>query len=224
MSILVVDGSTLARNIAVTLQRDGWPVVSADSRGEAIAHLSTQLFSLIVLALSLPDGSARDLLHFLGAHGLPTMTLALGHSGTVEERIAALDSGADDVLPPSCDPREIVAHVRALHRRGRLVSDTIVIGDLELCPRSRVAYRNGRMIKLSPKEFDLLLYLALNRGATVNRNALLRDVFKVGFEPGTNVVEVHIHRLREKIDHDAPKPLLHTIRGEGYVLGEHRLH
>lgn len=136
---------------------------------------------------------------------------------TSDDRAAAFAMGAGDVLPHPHGPAELLARLSALCRRGL---PPIRCGDLAIDPVARAATRDGRPIALLPREYALLHHLAGEGGRIVSRSSLLERVWKLGFDPQTNVVEVHMSRLRAKLDRGHPAPLLHTVRGRGYALAE----
>ena len=145
--------------------------------------------------------------------------LVIGWSDDEDSRVAAFEAGADNYLHCTFSEREFVAKLNRLMHRTESKSPSILIEDLQIWSESRVAFRAGSPIKLSSKELEVLLFLAANKSNPVSRKELLKEVFGLPFEPGTNLVEVNIHRLRQKIDNGHSRKLLNTIRGSGYVLG-----
>ncbi len=145
--------------------------------------------------------------------------LVIGSSNDEAGRVAAFEAGADNYLVSSYSEREFVAKLNRLMRRAESKTPSISIADLQIWSESRVAFRAGTPINLSSKELEVLLFLAANKSHPVSRSRLLKEVFGLSFEPGTNLVEVNIHRLRQKIDNGHSRKLLNTVRGSGYVLG-----
>ena len=141
--------------------------------------------------------------------------------GNSENKVEGYQRGADDYLSKPFEPVELVARIEALLRRSKKQTrtDLQVLDNLEIHKKARTAHRGGEHLKLSPKEFDLLLYFFENQGALITRDMLLRDVWNLGFDPGTNVVDVNIGRLRRKLDNEDQTPLLNTVRGLGYKFG-----
>jgi DNA-binding response OmpR family regulator len=145
--------------------------------------------------------------------------ICLTAKDTVQDRIAGLDAGADDYLVKPFSVAELMARIRAVLRRGQTESLTALqIGDLTIDPTTRTVLRGKRRVDLSPKEYSLLEYLARNQEHILSRSMILRHVWNCEYDPQTNVVDVHINRLRRKIDDEAAYALIHTVRGAGYVL------
>jgi two-component system copper resistance phosphate regulon response regulator CusR len=137
----------------------------------------------------------------------------------VDDRVAGLDSGADDYLPKPFDFKELLARLRALLRRPReLRGETLRVGDLVLNTASRTVTRGGQSVSLTAKEYALLEFLVLNRGRVVGREEIAEHVWDESFDPFSNLIEVYIRRLRAKLDADPARRLIHTRRGEGYIL------
>jgi len=156
------------------------------------------------------------------AEGNHTPALILSALGSVDAKVEGLKAGSDDYLVKPFAFAELLARLEALARRARAqpVGDFLVVGDLELDLRRHLATRDGRRIDLQPREFRLLEYLMRHAGFVVTRTMLLENVWDVRFDPQTNVIDVHISRLRGKIDRDFARPLLQTVRGIGYALRE----
>jgi len=156
----------------------------------------------------------------LRASGIEKPVLMLSALGRAEHRIEGLDGGVDDYLAKPFAPEELVARVRALHRRATVQArhPVLIVGDLELHVRARTAHRAGRHLGLSPKEFELLKYLMEHAGEVVTREMLLRNVWKLSFDPQTNVIDVNLVRLRRKLEDGFDTGCLETVRGSGYRL------
>jgi two-component system OmpR family response regulator len=151
-----------------------------------------------------------------------TPVLILSALGTVDDRVHGLKAGGDDYLTKPFAFAELLARIEALNRRGAAASETtrLKLADLELDLLARRVTRAGRTIELTTKEFQLLEYLVRHAGQTVTRTMLLEGVWNLHFDPQTNITDVHMSRLRNAIDKGFPKPLIHTVRGAGYVLKE----
>jgi two-component system OmpR family response regulator len=190
---------------------------------DGLAQALAQSYDAIILDRNLPQLDGLSVLQALRSEGRRTPVLILSALGQVDDRIRGLNAGADDYLAKPFSFEELVARLTALVRRGEAAVEprdaTIRVADLELDPLSRMATRGGRRIDLSTKEFQILEYLMRHAGQVVTRTMLLEAVWDYGFDPGTNVIDVHISRLRSKIDQDGEAPLLHTVRGAGYRLG-----
>ena len=224
MNILVVeDEKKVARALRQGLEREKYNVTVAYTGEEGFFLATTQTFDLILLDLMLPGRNGIEILQSLREKRCQTPVLILTAKDTVEDRVEGLDTGADDYLVKPFAFPELLARVRALTRRGR--TDDVLrirIDDLEIDRVTRHVSRAGGDISLTGKEFELLEYLALNHGQTVTREMLARDVWQAEQRatPLDNVIDVHITRLRSKMDSDYEKRLLHTIRGVGFVLSE----
>jgi len=177
--------------------------------------------NLVILDLMLPDGDGLDLLRAERDRGDQTPVLILTAKDALPDRVAGLDSGADDYLTKPFAFTELLARVRALLRRSALPFEPVLHKlDLQLDRVRHVVSRNGRTIDLTPKEFALLEYLMLNEGSNVSRSSIIHHVWKLAAHTTTNVVDVYINYVRKKIDQGFEHKLIHTIRGVGYQIGE----
>lgn len=174
---------------------------------------------VIILDLMLPGRDGFSVLATLREKGVTTPVICLTARDSVDDRVRGLDLGADDYLAKPFSFVELTARIRALLRRGAaLTSNTVVVGDLVIDLVARRVERGGRRIELSAREFALLECLGRGAGHVQSRTMLLERVWDMNQDPMTNVVDVHINRLRRKVDHGFAHPLIHTIRGVGYVL------
>jgi DNA-binding response OmpR family regulator len=196
-----------------------WRIERVNGSVDTIGKLEAAGAGAVIILGWLANNDGLKLLSTIRTRWLALPIAIVGPSSCEEDLIRGLEAGADDYIVTPCSPREFAARVRALIRRNTRGRGAFSVGDLEVWEESRVAFRSGRPIKLSAKEMEILLFLAANRSKPVSRQTLLRKVFNLSFEPGTNLVEVHIHRLREKIDIGHNRQLLRTVRGQGYVLG-----
>jgi two-component system copper resistance phosphate regulon response regulator CusR len=184
---------------------------------------SNRAFDLIVLDVMLPGRDGLEVLAALRKQSISTPVLLLTAKDVVESRVAGLDDGADDYLVKPFAFPELSARIRALSRRGKAEPMTLIrIGTFEVDPVTRTVLREGIRLELTVREFELLEYLARNKGRVVSREMLARDVWK---EPGRatpldNVIDVHVARLRKKLDDPFAIKLLHTVRGVGFLLSE----
>lgn len=182
----------------------------------------TNSYDAVILDRNLPQLDGLSVLQALRAEGRKVPVLILSALGQVDDRIRGLDCGADDYLAKPFSFQELVSRLAAIIRRaeGAASNPTVRrVADLELDLLSRAARRGDRAIDLFPKEFQVLDYLARHAGHVVTRTMMLEAVWDYGFDTGTNVIDVHISRLRSKIDHPGEPPLVHTVRGAGYRLG-----
>jgi DNA-binding response OmpR family regulator len=219
--LLVEDDDTVSGLLKEKLELDGYSVdISVDAES-AEADLSSQDYHLIVLDLSLPRMDGLELLKRLRAHSALPPILVVTARVETQERVTALDLGADDYLAKPFEYPELVARVRALLRRSRS-SDHIVtrFEDLELNRVDRSVKRAGRLIDLTPKEFALLEYLMMNPGRCLTRAMITERVWREPFSALTNIVDVYINYLRNKVDRGFDRKLIQTVRGFGYRLGE----
>jgi two-component system OmpR family response regulator len=220
--LIVEDDADTARYIARGLVQEGHVVDVVHDGREGLFQASSGLFDLIVLDRMMPGMDGLAVLRALRASGVTTPVLVLSALATVDERIFGLDAGADDYLVKPFSFAELIARVAALMRRqrnGAEVAETrLVVGDLEIDCLKRHVRRDSRAIELQPREYKLLEFLARNEGRVITRTMLIERVWDYHFDPGTNVVDVHISRLRRKIDAGFERPLLHTVRGAGYRL------
>ena len=224
MRILVVeDEPKLAVAIKSGLENDDYSVDVAVTGEEGFYLVHSQSFDLIVLDVMLPGRNGFEILATLRRHGVKTPVLLLTAKDAIEDRVRGLDAGADDYLVKPFAFPELQARIRALLRRGKAESPArLTVSDLEIDFASRSASRAGRKLDLTSREFELLCYLMVNVGRVVSREMLARDVWKEAdrHTPLDNVIDVHIGRLRRKVDEPFPQSLVHTVRGVGFVIRE----
>ena len=185
----------------------------------AVYQASVNDYDAIILDLMLPQKDGIEVCRELRAAGLTTPVLMLTARDAVQDRIAGLDTGADDYMTKPFDFHELLARLRALLRRGHaLRPETLEIADLSVDTRARLVRRGGRQIELTAKEYALLEYLARRAGEVVSRREIAEHVWEENFDPFSNLIEVYVQRLRRKIDEGHSLKLLRTRRGEGYIL------
>lgn len=221
--VLVVEDETkVARAVREGLQGEGYEVLSAATGEEGFFLASSRELDVIVLDVLLPGRSGFEILSALRAKGLTTPVLMLTARDAVEDRVQGLDRGADDYLVKPFAFAELAARLRALLRRGPDQPITRVVGDLQLDLLTHRATRGGQRLDLTPREFELLEYLVRHKGHLVSREMLARDVWRETARgtPLDNVIDVHIGRLRKKVDPGASVKLIHTVRGVGFMVGE----
>jgi two-component system, OmpR family, copper resistance phosphate regulon response regulator CusR len=221
--LLVEDESKVARAVRDGLEAEGYEVTLAATGDAGLQLASSRNFDVIVLDLMLPGRDGLEILTARRAEGDPTPVLILTARDTVFDRVAGLDAGADDYLVKPFAFAELLARVRALLRRGRPeTAPRLVAADLEIDAAARRASRGGRPLSLTAREFTLLEYLVQRRGQVVSREEIARDVWREPSRgtPLDNVIDVHIMRLRRKVDHDGAVRLIHTVRGVGFVVRE----
>lgn len=222
MRLLVVeDEPEAARLLAQGLRELTYAVDVALDGVEAIEKAYVNPYDLIMLDVMLPGKDGYAVCREIRKTGAAMPILMLTAQDQVERRIQGLDCGADDYVVKPFDFGELTARIRALLRRGPALRDPVLrIADLELDTRRRSARRAGHLIELTAKEYALLEYLARHHGHVVGRADISEHVWDETFDPFSKVIEVYIQRLRRKIDRSGCAPLIHTRRGEGYVLEE----
>ena len=222
MRVLVVeDEKKTASFIRKALQAEGFAVDVCHNGDDGLAAARATPFDAIVLDIMLPGRDGLSLLRQLRERQNATPVLLLSARGEVNERVEGLNAGADDYLPKPFVIAELIARVRALGRRGSETKSPVLrVADLTLDTVTREARRGGVAIELTTREYRLLEFLMRSAGRICGRMAILEKVWDYDFDPGSNLVDVNIMRLREKIDADFEPKLLHTVRGIGYVMKE----
>ncbi len=224
MQILVVeDEKKVAKALKEGLEAECYQVTVAHTGEDGFYLLNSQTFDLVLLDLMLPGRDGFEIVKTLRENGLQTPVLILTARDIVDDRVLGLDSGADDYLVKPFAFPELLARIRALLRRGRI--DQVLrleLADLEMDIATRKVTRSGRTIELTAKEFELLECLLRNQGHVISREMLARDVWQetARATPLNNVIDVHVARLRRKIDDPFDNKLLKTVRGVGFVLRE----
>jgi two-component system copper resistance phosphate regulon response regulator CusR len=217
--LLVEDEVRLAETVARGLREEGFIVeVSADGE-DALHRLRADPFDLAILDIMLPKQDGWAVLELLRAEHRPVRVLLLTARQTVEDRVRGLEAGADDYLVKPFAFAELLARVRAVLRRP-VAEEALRLryADLELDCRARTARRAGRLLALSPKEFAVLAFLLRHPGEVISRTRLAEEVWDENFDSFSNVIDVTLSHLRAKVDRGFAQPLLHTVRGAGYVL------
>jgi DNA-binding response OmpR family regulator len=224
MRILVVeDEQKLAKALKDGLEAEDYSVAIAYTGEEGFYLVETERFDLVLLDVMLPGRSGLEIVRAMRQRGSKAPVLMLTARDTIEDKVMGLDAGADDYLVKPFAFPELLARIRALCRRGAPeVVSGMRIADLELDAVGRSASRGGQMLSLTPLEFDLLEYLLRNQGRVVSREMLAREVWKrTGrHTPLDNVIDVHVARLRRKVDEQFDKKLVQTVRGVGFVVRE----
>ena len=223
MRILIIeDDKDVASFIRNGLAQAGWNVDVADNGKDGLFLATTESYDALVVDRMLPGVDGLTLIRTLRASENATPVLILSALGEVDDRVKGLKAGGDDYLVKPFAFSELLARLEALDRRsksaGEATATTLKVGDLELDLLRREVRRGGQNIDLQPREFQLLEFLMRHAGQVVTRTMLLEGVWDYHFDPQTNVIDVHISRLRSKIDRGFDRALLHTVRGVGYRL------
>ena len=221
--LLIEDDTDVAAYIEKGLGEAGHTVDLAHDGTSGLGLATTEDYDLLIIDRMLPGVDGLTIVKSVRAANKQTPILILSALGEVDDRVEGLKAGADDYLTKPFAFSELDARLEALQRRSAasLTMDTVLrVGDLELDQLSRTASRAGTAIELQPREYRLLEYLMRHAGQVVTRTMLLEHVWDYHFDPQTNVIDVHISRLRSKIDKGYDKPLLHTVRGAGYMINE----
>jgi two-component system copper resistance phosphate regulon response regulator CusR len=221
--LVVEDEQKVANALREGLEGERYDVVVERTGESAFFRATTETFDLILLDLGLPGRDGLEILRALRQRSVETPVLVLTARDSLNDRVTGLDSGADDYMVKPFAFAELVARMRALVRRGRSAeSPRLQVGDLEMDLISRKVLRAGRPLELTLREFELLEYLMRCQGQVVSRETLARDVWKetARTTPLDNVIDVHIARLRRKVDIDPDARLIHTVRGVGFMLRE----
>jgi len=218
--LVVEDDPAIASFLVKGLKEAGFAVDHAASGGAALEMASSTTYDLAVIDLMLPGLDGLSLIEELRRRRITVPVIILSAKRSVDDRVRGLQAGGDDYLTKPFAFEELLARVQALIRRstGAVEPTRLVVGDLVLDLVSRKVERAGRALDLRPREYALLEYLMRNPGRVVSKAMILSHVFDYSFDPRTNVVDVLVHRLRERVDKEFATPMIHTVRGMGYVL------
>jgi len=221
MRILVVeDEKKVASFIKKGLQQEGYAADTVHDGQEAIQNATAFEYDLVILDLMLPKRSGLEVLREIRSKKATLPVLVLTAKGAIEDKVAGLDAGADDYLIKPFAFAELSARIRALLRRGAQENTRLRIADLEMDTAARQVARGGQVIDLKMKEYALLEFLLRNAYRAVTRTMIVEHVWDIHFDSVSNVVDVHINSLRNKIDKGFSPPLIHTVRGVGYMLSD----
>ena len=220
MRILVIEDDALIAETLSELLAEHYEVETVTTGRAGLDQGLTGVYDLIVLDLGLPDMSGHEVCRALRGEGIATPVIILTGQGDVRHKVAALDSGADDYLVKPFKFPELAARIRAVLRRspGPVAPLTMEFGDIILDPENRIATRKGKAVKLRRKEFDLLAYLLRNQGQIVTRSMILDNVWEDGAAQFSNIVDVHVKYLRDRIEKPFKAPLIKTVHGVGYTI------
>ena len=221
MRVMVIeDDRKVASFIQTGLQQEGYAVDVLHEGTLAGEQARAVDYDAVVLDLMLPGRSGFEILRDIRARKPTLPVVMLTAKDSLDDRIAGLDSGADDYMVKPFALAELSARLRAVLRRGAPRENVLRVADLEIDTLTRVVRRGGRRIALTAKEYALLEYLTRNSGRPLTKSLIIEHVWDIHFDSISNVVEVHINSLRNKIDRGSSAPLIHTVRGVGYMLSD----
>ncbi len=219
--LVVEDEAKIANLLKRGLAEEGYDVDLAADGAEGLALALGRAYDLLVLDIGLPELDGMEVCRQLRAKGRLTPVIFLTARDSVHDKVLGLDLGADDYLSKPFAFEELLARIRSLLRKAQQKADTrLRVADLVLDTKTRKVERAGTPIDLSTKEFSLLQYLMENRGTVLSRMDISEKVWDIHFDTTTNVIDVHINRLRKKVDYDFGPKLIQTVRGAGYTLVE----
>ena len=217
--LLVEDNGRVAGFVAKGLREQSYAVDVAADGEQALFQAAVNEYDFVILDVMLPRKNGYQVCRELRRGGFRAPILMLTARDAVDDRVAGLDAGADDYLIKPFDFKELLARLRALARRPDALRPHVLrVADLALNTANHVATRAGRPVSLTAKEYALLEFLVTNEGRVVGREQIAQHVWDEAFDPLSNVIDVYIKRLRTKLDNGAPRKLIHTRRGEGYIL------
>lgn len=222
--LIIEDDREVAAFIRKGLNQAGWNVDHADNGKDGLFLATTEQYDALIVDRMLPGIDGLTVVRTLRASDIDTPAVILSALGEVDDRVSGLKAGGDDYLVKPFAFSELMARIEALIRRSRTAATaartTLEVADLNMDLLKREVRRGAARIDLQPREFQLLEFLMRHAGQVVTRTMLLEGVWDYHFDPQTNVIDVHISRLRAKIDKGFDRPLLHTVRGAGYRLGD----
>lgn len=219
-ALVIEDDAAMAQHIADLLRRNGFVAEVTHDGAAGLKRAAGEIFDLIIADRMLPGVDGLSIVAQLRSYDVRTPILMLSALGRTSQKIEGLEQGADEYLAKPFSDDELMARIRALLRRtaSEPHPEVMLVGSIEIRLKARTVHRAGKHIAVSPKEFELLRCLAEHAGAFVPRSLLLERVWKLRFDPQTNVVDVHVSRLRAKIEDGFDIPVIRSARGEGYML------
>jgi DNA-binding response OmpR family regulator len=222
MRVLIIeDEREIAESLKTRLEAEGFDAVAATTGEEGFFLVNEQAFDVVLLDVSLPGRGGLEVLRMLRRRGINAPVILISGSDSVADKVAGLDAGADDYIVKPFAFAEVLARIRVVLRRGW--SDQVLLltcGNLVMDVITRIVTRGGRTVSLTAREFELLEYLLRHKGRVVSRDMLARDIWQEDTRANNldNVIDVHIARIRKKIDHGHERKLLYTLRGVGFQL------
>jgi heavy metal response regulator len=216
--LLVEDEKNVAAFIKKGLEEEFYTVDVAEDGDAGYVMAEVNPYDLVILDVMLPGMNGMDLCRKLRGKGMKAPVLMLTAMDSVDSKVEGLESGADDYLTKPFAFSELLARVKALLRRYTDSASELFLEDLKIDLLARKVLRCGQEVQLTPKEYSLLEYMLRNKGRVLSRTQIIENIWGYNFDPSTNVIDVHIRSLREKVDESFPRKLIHTVRGVGYVL------
>jgi len=218
--LLVEDEKKVSKFIKQGLEGEGFIVDTAFNGEEGLTKALEGGFNLVILDVMLPKMDGFEVLEKIRTNKITTPVLMLTAKDTLSDKVTGLNLGADDYLTKPFAFEELLARIKSLLRRGELKSTQIKVGDLELDTVRHKAKRNNVEIELTSREYALLEFFMKNKNQTVSRETISEKIWNINFDTGTNVIDVYVNHLRQKIDGNFEKKLIQTVRGAGYVMRE----
>ena len=215
---MVEDEKNVASFIKKGLEEEFYTVDLSSDGSEGLLMATSSEYDLMIVDIMLPEINGIELCRRIRARAIKTPLLLLTALDSVENKVEGLESGADDYLTKPFAFAELLARIKALLRRASDTVSELILADLRIDLLSRRVFRGEKEIILTPKEFSILEYLLRNKGRILSRTQIIENIWGYNFDPSTNIVDVHIRYLREKIDIGFDKRLIHTVRGAGYVI------
>jgi two-component system, OmpR family, copper resistance phosphate regulon response regulator CusR len=219
--LLIEDEEKTVQSLKQGLEEHSWTIDVALNGYDGLQIALSQSFDVIVSDIMMPGTSGLDLCKILREKGYKTPILLISALNQTDDKILGLEAGADDYLAKPFELKEFIARIKALARRKGDVfksSNLLVFGDVELNFDTKIALRNNTNLKLTPKEFSLLEYFIKNQGRVLSKTEIAEKVWDIDFDTGTNIIEVYVNYLRNKLDKGFDKKLIHTQFGQGYIL------
>jgi heavy metal response regulator len=218
--LLVEDEKKVSKFIKQGLEGEGFIVDTAFNGEEGFLKAQEGTFNLIILDVMMPKMDGFEVLEKLRISKIHTPVLMLTAKDSLSDKVTGLNLGADDYLTKPFAFEELLARIKSLLRRGEIKSTQMKVGDLELDTVRHKAKRNNIEIELTSREYALLEFFMRNKNTTVTRETISEKIWNINFDTGTNVIDVYVNHLRQKVDGNFDKKLIHTVRGAGYVMKE----
>lgn len=225
MKLLIVeDEKRLCQTVAKHLKSDGYTVDTCYDGSDALDYINGTEYDAVILDIMLPGLDGISVLKKIRSRKLKTPVLLLTAKSSIDDKVEGLDSGADDYLTKPFSLEELSARIRVMIRRNGVerVDNTITVGPLTLDTEKKTAVRDGKTITLTAKEYSILEYLMHNQGIVLTRDKIMHHIWNYDYEGSSNIIDVYIRTLRNKIDADSDQKLIRTVRGIGYVIREEK--